>query len=77
MAKEAQDKLFEALKAHIAQLEAERERDRDRASGDSQAVLYRRLEAAARVSEWLSTRLQQDQTLPVPDWTLNAPAAFL
>jgi hypothetical protein len=73
VAKEAQDKLFEALKAHIAQLEAER----DRASGHNQAVLDRRLEAAARVSEWLSTRLEQDHTLPVPDWTLNAPAAFL
>jgi hypothetical protein len=73
MAKEAQDKLFEALKAHMAQLEAER----DRASGPNQAVLERRLDAAARVAEWLSTRLEQDYTLPRPDWTLNAPSAFL
>jgi hypothetical protein len=72
MAKEAQCKLFEALKAHIAQLEAER----DRASGHNQAVLAHRLEAAARVSKWLSTRLEQDHTPPVPSWTLNAPAAL-
>jgi hypothetical protein len=77
MAKEAQYKLFEALKAHIAKLEAER--DRDRASGHNQAILDQRLEAAARASEWLSTRLEQDpdHTLPVPSWTLNASAAFL
>jgi hypothetical protein len=72
MAIEAQRQLFAALKAHIAQLEAER----DRSSGDNQAVLDHRLEAAARATEWLSTRLEQDHTLPVPSWTLNAPAAL-
>jgi hypothetical protein len=53
MVKEAQSKLFEALKAHVASLEAER----NRASGQNQAVLDRRLEAGVRVLEWLSTRL--------------------
>jgi hypothetical protein len=54
MAKEAQHKLFEALKAHIADLEAER----DRTPWYSQTVLDRRLEAAFRTLEWLSTRLE-------------------
>jgi hypothetical protein len=56
MVKEAQYKLFEALKAHVADLEAER----DRAFGQNQAVIDRRLEAAARVLEWLSTTLEFD-----------------
>jgi hypothetical protein len=51
MVVEAQSKLFEALKAHIAKLEDER----DRALGRNQAILDQRLEAAAKVLEWLST----------------------
>jgi hypothetical protein len=51
MAVEAQSKLFEALKAQIAKLEAER----DRALGHNQAALDQRFEAAVRVLEWLST----------------------
>ena len=54
MAKEEQYKLFEALKAHVADLEAER----DRAFGQNQGVLDRRLETAVRVLEWLSTTLE-------------------
>jgi hypothetical protein len=54
MAKEAQYKLFEALTAHIADLEAER----DRAPWYSQAVLDRRLESALKVLKWLSTTLE-------------------
>jgi hypothetical protein len=52
MAKESQYRLLEAIKAHIASLEAERER----ASGHSRAILDQRLEAAGRVLGWLSTR---------------------
>jgi hypothetical protein len=40
MVKESQQKLLEALKAHISDLEAER----DRASGHSEAMFDRRLE---------------------------------
>jgi hypothetical protein len=54
MAKESQYRLLEALKDHIASLEAER----GRASGQTQGVLDRRLEAATSVLDWLSTRLE-------------------
>jgi hypothetical protein len=51
MAKEAQSKLFEALEARIAKIEAEL----DLATGPNKVVLYQRLEAALSVSEWLKT----------------------
>jgi hypothetical protein len=62
MAKESQHKLFDALKAHIANLEAER----NRAFGQNQAVLEQRLEAAVKVLEWLSTRLADEQYQSAP-----------
>jgi hypothetical protein len=65
MAVEAQSRLFEALKAHISELEAER----DRTLGDNQAVLDQRLEAAVKVLEWLST--------VNPSYLSNSPAFTL
>jgi hypothetical protein len=55
MATEAQDRLFDALKAHSSDLQAEREG----ASELDQAVLDRRLEAARKLLEWLSTTLER------------------
>jgi hypothetical protein len=54
MATDAQHRLFEALKAHTSELEAERKS----ASGPDQAVFDRRLEAARKLLEWLSTTLE-------------------
>jgi hypothetical protein len=54
MVTEAQYKLFEALKAHRLQLETER----DGASKHNQAGLDRRIEAARKLLEWLSTVLE-------------------
>jgi hypothetical protein len=53
MAKEVQSKLFEALEARIATIEAEL----DLATGPHKVVLYQRLEAALSVSEWLKPSL--------------------
>jgi hypothetical protein len=54
MALDAQHRLFEALKAHTFQLETER----DAAPERDQTVFDRRLEAAQRLLEWLSTILE-------------------
>jgi hypothetical protein len=54
MATDAQHRLFEALKAHTSELEAKRKQ----ALEDDQVVLDRRLEAARRLLEWLSTTLE-------------------
>jgi hypothetical protein len=54
MATEGQHQLFEALSAHRFQLESER----DGASGNDQVVLDRRIEAARKLLEWLSTVLE-------------------
>jgi hypothetical protein len=54
MATDAQYWLFDALKAHTFELETER----DGASEHDQVVLDRRIEAARRLLEWLSTTLK-------------------
>jgi hypothetical protein len=59
MATAAQDRLFEALKAHTSQLEAERES----ASGRNRMSLDRRLKATHRLSEWLSIALASNEPL--------------
>jgi hypothetical protein len=54
MATESQYKLFEALKAHKAQLETER----GGVSAHDQAVLDRRIDGAHKLLDWLSTVLE-------------------
>jgi hypothetical protein len=60
MATEAQYQLFEALRAHTSELETER----GGASGQDQAVLDRRIEAARKLLEWLSMTLESRDRAP-------------
>jgi len=59
MATDAQYLLFETVKAHTFELEAERER----ASEHDRVVLDQRLEAARKLLEWLSTTLEPGAAL--------------